>query len=204
MRESEHLSILFQDNLSISSNSYPDLYLLDHIEPFTALSSLVKQVNDNTDAAILLLFNGSVVDTVTLYEMGIDGLVDSVENLMEIKARVAKLCGILEIKSNHRSDYYFNDCCLSPQTKQLICPDGSRITLDTNETLLFIALAENINSACHRDQLASALMKRRTVSNRTIDLTVHSLRAKMKKAKLPNMIQSIYGVGYMLCLITKD
>lgn len=182
------------ENIRFSKKYY--LYFFINSPSITVLINSINEVNRNTKASVFTAFKGETVDLTTLYEIGVDGLIENTKNLEEVQARVENILGI---NSDRTKSISFYGYVIDQSQKALIKPDGSSINLDSSETLLLYELAKHRNLVCNRDQLVAALHKDRIITNRTIDLAVNSIRSKFRRESIPAMIKNIYGVGYMLC-----
>jgi DNA-binding response OmpR family regulator len=81
----------------------------------------------------------------------------------------------------------------------LISPDKTRLRLTSRELELMDLLTDHQGKAVSRDTIAQTLMGREWLpGDRSIDVLVRRLRAKLKPASGDNLIDTVRYVGYRI------
>jgi Response regulators consisting of a CheY-like receiver domain and a winged-helix DNA-binding domain len=82
--------------------------------------------------------------------------------------------------------------------KRMVTRQGINIKLTPNEYKVLLCLVNNSKSAVHRDRLVE-FMNAPDATDRIVDVHVRHLRQKLEDdSKIPEVIKTVYGYGYML------
>ena len=88
---------------------------------------------------------------------------------------------------------------VNKQTLHVERPDGQRVPLTTSQAALFVFLFEYEGTCISREFISSELYGDDwTYGNRKIDVSISSLRKKLKQAQAPAKVHTISGQGYLL------
>jgi len=150
-------------------------------------------------------FDGSIIATYTaerrpnilgILQHGIDDCMDMAESRV-ISARVKRLLDRSKIEASE--ELQKNGWLVNKQQLTVLGPDNTRIPLTTNQAILFIFLFEHEGVCISREYISSQLYGSDwTYGNRKIDVSVSSLRKKLKQVNAPAKIHTISGQGYLL------
>lgn len=177
----------------------PELLILDIMLPGEDGISILKRLRANTATAgmpvIMLTAKNTEYDRVEGLDAGADDFISKPFGIMELVARVRAVLR----RAEHRPETSVCQFgCLS------ICPerhevqvDGTAITLTYKEYMLLQLLMENRGLVLTREVLLDRIWGLGAErENRTLDVHIRTLRAKLGKAG--SYIQTVRGVGYQI------
>jgi two-component system OmpR family response regulator len=182
----------------------PELALVDLGLPDEDGLSLIRQVRDRYQVPIIILTGrGDTVDKIVGLELGADDYVTKPFDLRELLARIKSVLRRVDSTPRERVDtgtLRFAGFELRLGEHRLCDAAGEEIVLTHGEFKLLTALARNPQKALTRDEILDLTHGREAGPyDRTVDMQITRLRRKLgEDPKLPSLIRSVRGVGYML------
>jgi two-component system, OmpR family, response regulator MprA len=175
----------------------PDLMVLDLMLPGLDGLEVCRRMRQMSQAPILMLTaRDAVADRVAGLEVGADDYLVKPFAFEELVARVKAL--LRRARPQTSEELSFGDLVLNTATRQ-VERAGQRINLTTREHDLLALFLEH-----PRRVLTRELIYRRVWGfdylgeSNTIDVYMASLRRKLARPGLPNLLHTIRGVGYAL------
>jgi DNA-binding response OmpR family regulator len=181
----------------------PDLILLDLMLPFTSGLDILRKLRANRKSAqvpiIIISAKGDESDIVVGLELGADDYVAKPFNMSILIARINALLRRFQV-----SDVPQKLVSAGPieiDTDRLrVTVDGEPVSLTRTEFGILYALVTAKGRVLTRNQLINeAIGSNAIVANRTIDVHITSLRAKLGKAK--ELVETVRGVGYRYSVV---
>lgn len=147
--------------------------------------SIIATYSNDTKPNILNILQRGVDDCLSLSESRV--IAARVKRLLDRSTQLSTL----EIEKNHWK--------VNKQTLHVLQPNGKQLPLTTNQAVLFIFLFEYEGTCVSREFISSKLYGDDwTYGNRKIDVSISSLRKKLKQTLAPAKIHTISGQGYLL------
>ena len=177
----------------------PDLLLLDIMLPGQDGISVLKELRSRADTqdlpVIMLTAKDTEFDRVTGLDAGADDYIAKPFGMMELVARIRAVLRrtqkILAVK-----EYRIGKLCVSPE-KHTVGVGGEQIALTNKEFSLLTVLFENRGLVMTRETLLERVWGLYAEpENRTLDVHIRSLRAKLGDAG--RYIETVRGVGYRI------
>ena len=179
----------------------PALCIIDLRLPDIDGMELVKQLCDTHNVGVMILSGrNSVPDKGLGLELGADDYIVKPFIPRELVARVNSLIRRLENsgpdpKIETRTARFAN-LTYDPKTLTLITTEGKQSELSSAEHVLLIKLLKAPKTILSRDQLMG---ESTGPFDRSIDVRMSRVRKKVEQdPKNPEIIKTIYGVGYIL------
>ncbi|MDE2596513.1 MAG: response regulator [Sphingomonadales bacterium] len=181
-----------------------DLVLLDIMMPGEdGLSFCRHLVETRAIPTIFLTARGEATDRIVGLEIGAD---DYVVKPFEPRELVARIRSVLRRASRAPServedeDYLFDNWRLDPLKRRLTDPEGAVVAISSAEFRLLLAFLEHPRQVLDRDRLLDMVQGREAhLFDRAVDNQVSRLRRKVEMdSRNPQMIQTVWGGGYML------
>lgn len=176
----------------------PDLAILDIMLPeedgISVLRSLRRNAETESLPVIMLTAKNTEYDRVEGLDAGADDFISKPFGMMELVARVR---AVLRRSSAPpaRTEYRTGILFVSPERHE-VKVEGNPVTLTYKEFLLLELFLEHQNIVLTREILLDRIWGMGVErENRTLDVHIHSLRAKLGAAG--RYIQTIRGVGYL-------
>ena len=182
----------------------PDLALVDLGLPDEDGLSLIRNLRQRYQLPIIILTGrGDIVDKVVGLELGADDYVTKPFDLRELLARIKSVLRRTEgtLREPEEVDRLrFAGFELRLKGHRLCDLSGTEIALTHGEFKLLAALARNAQKTLSRDEILDVTHGREAGPyDRTVDMQITRLRRKLgEDPRLPSMIRSVRGVGYML------
>ncbi len=178
----------------------PDLIILDLMLPdvdgLDICRLLKSQPQTNTIPIIMLTARGEETDRVLGLELGADDYVTKPFSPRELVARVKSVLRRHEQITADEKISVRGIIKIDPQRHEVEV-EGKRINLTTTEFRLLLILAKKPGWVFTRNQILDELWgEDKAVFDRTVDVHIKHLRAKLGKAG--NLIRNIRGVGYKI------
>ena len=175
----------------------PDLILLDIMLPeedgVTILKKLRRDAATSDLPIIMLTAKSSEYDRVQGLDSGADDYISKPFGIMELVARVRALLRRSE-KKRQEKEFCFEFLYVCPE-KHIVSVDGAEVTLTYKEFQLLRLFVENCGTVLTREVLLDRVWDLGAErENRTLDVHIRSLRAKLGRAG--NYIQTVRNVGY--------
>ncbi len=186
------------------SRETPDLVLLDIMMPGEdGLSFCRHLVETRAIPTIFLTARGEATDRIVGLEIGAD---DYVVKPFEPRELVARIRSVLRRAARgpadtaYDEDFQFEGWRLDPLKRRLTAPDGAVVAISSVEFRLLLAFLEHPRQVLDRDRLLDMVQGREAhLFDRAVDNQVSRLRRKVEiDSRNPQMIQTVWGGGYML------
>lgn len=191
-----------KQGLENALNIKPDLIILDRMLPEMEGLEVLKKIHAVHNMPVLIVSAKSdEIEKIIGLEVGADDYLSKPFSPKELVARVKAI-----LRRSHaplhesKERLQYKDLTLDPE-KFLVLKSGKSILLSALEFKLLHCLARHPGRVFTREQLMSELYDSSLslVFDRTIDAHIKNLRKKLgDKAKKPQYISSIFGVGYKL------
>ncbi|MEH6579022.1 MAG: response regulator transcription factor [Amphritea sp.] len=180
----------------------PALCIIDLGLPDMDGMELVKQLCDKHSVGVMILSGrDSVPDKVLGLELGADDYVVKPFIPRELVARVNSLLRRIEkidlpSHPEENRQAHFAGWIYNPATLSLINKENTATELSSAESELLMALLRAPKTILSRDRL---LGDRASPYDRSIDVRMSRVRKKLEQdPKNPEIIKTVYGVGYIL------
>ncbi len=184
----------------------PALCLVDLGLPDIDGLALVRELCEKHQLAVMILSGrSSLPDRVLGLELGADDYMIKPFDPRELVARVSSLlrrldkCAQPEVSQAVRLAQ-FGGWCFDQATLTLSHQDGRNDRLSSAEADLLLLLLRAPQQILSRDRLMGDLVGRESIPfERSIDVRMSRIRKKLEEdPKVPKLIKTIYGVGYLL------
>lgn len=177
----------------------PDLLLLDIMLPGQDGISLLKELRKQPETkhlpVIMLTAKDSEFDRVTGLDAGADDYIAKPFGMMELVARIRAVLRRTQ-KTPAVTEYRIGALCVSPE-KHTVDVGGEQIALTNKEFSLLTVLLENRGLVLTRETLLERVWGLYAEpENRTLDVHIRSLRAKLGAAG--RCIETVRGIGYRI------
>ena len=182
----------------------PDLVLLDVMMPGEDGLSLCRHLTETQALpTIFLTARGEATDRIVGLEIGAD---DYVVKPFEPRELVARIRSVLRRAARGNADapenevFEFEGWLLDPLKRRLVDPEGAVVAISSAEFRLLVAFLEHPRQVLDRDRLLDMVQGREAhLFDRAVDNQVSRLRRKIEAdSRNPQMIQTVWGGGYML------
>lgn len=180
-------------------NSLPDLLLLDIMLPGQDGISVLKELRTRSSTqnlpVIMLTAKDSEFDRVTGLDAGADDYIAKPFGMMELIARIRAVLRRVQ-KAPAVQEHRVGTLCVSPE-KHTVSVGGEQVALTNKEFSLLTVLIEHRGLVMTRETLLERVWGLYAEpENRTLDVHIRSLRAKLGDAG--NYIETVRGVGYRI------
>jgi len=146
---------------------------------------------------ILMSTEGSSRESVRALNLGADDYVSKPVHQAELLARIRAVIRRYPASNNIADDG--RDWRLSVAGRHLLAPNGMHIRLTGRELELLSLLSAHQDQAVSRDQISMSLMRREwQPGDRSMDVLVRRLRAKLDRAGGRGLIKTERHIGYRL------
>lgn len=176
----------------------PDLVLLDIMLPGEDGLTILRKLRTAVPAlpVIMLTARNTEYDRVEGLDAGADDYISKPFGIMELVARIRAVLR----RAEHRpgpAELSTAGIRMVPDRRE-VTVEGQGITLTNKEFLLLQLLMENAGLVLSREVLLDRIWGiPAELENRTLDVHIRSLRAKLGAAGA--CIRTVRGVGYQLC-----
>ena len=181
-----------------------DLVLLDVMLPGEDGLSICRRLRATMDLPVIMLTAlGTEIDRVIGLEIGADDYIAKPFSTRELLARVRAVLrragGREPGTAVPTGRYRFAGWTVDPTARQLIDPEGVRVTLTSAEFDLLVVFCTHARRVLTRDQLLDLTRGRDSGPfDRSIDTLVSRIRRKIERDTCdPELIQTIRLGGYM-------
>jgi DNA-binding response OmpR family regulator len=183
--------------LQLTGSSWqPDVVLLDPTLPGVDGSSIYEQVQARNRAAVIfVLGDGSEADEVRSLEAGAD---DYVEKRISPEVLLARVRAHLRSRQASGNGRILQPGDLWVDTKNYAARvKGNWVDLRPQEFRFLIALVQSSGVPVSRQELVERVASaRRKTSNRTVDMHISRIRARIEPPSDYTYIHSVRGFGY--------
>jgi two-component system, OmpR family, response regulator RegX3 len=175
-----------------------DLVILDIMLPGGSGFDVCRDIRSFSTVPVLMLTaRDEEVDRVLGLEIGADDYVTKPFKLRELMARVK--ANLRRVEMEHREDtekpLRAGALTVDVGRRQVIA-NGREIILQPKEFDLLQYFMRNPQSVLTRDRLLQRVWGHEYVGERTVDVHVRRVRAKLERVGLPDVIRTVHGVGY--------
>jgi DNA-binding response OmpR family regulator len=175
-----------------------DLVLLDIMLPGGSGFDVCRAIRAfSTVPIVILTARDEEVDHVLGLEIGADDYVTKPFKLRELLARVK--ANLRRVEMEHQRDedqpVHAGPLTVNPGRRQVLA-HGQVITLQPKEFDLLLYFMQNPRSVLTRNRLLHGVWGHEYVGERTVDVHVRRVRAKLDAAGVPSIIRTVHGVGY--------
>lgn len=176
----------------------PDLVLLDIMLPGGSGLDVCREIRSFCKAPIIMLTaRAEDVDRVLGLEIGADDYVTKPFSLRELLARIRANLRRVDIEQQGKVDDIFETGPLRLWPEARRAEVGARVlSLQPKEFDLLLYMMRHPGIALTRERLLSRVWGHEFVGQRTVDVHVRRLRAKLEEGGAADLIQTIHGVGY--------
>lgn len=190
--------------VELALNEKPALIILDVMLPGKDGLSICREIRrQSTVPIIMLTARVDEIDRLLGLELGADDYVCKPFSPREVVARVRTILRRVADPHPQQTDDLTEQISYRHLT---IIPDQFKCRVEQHEIELtpvefrmLLALARHPGRVYSRAQLMQeAYSDYRVVSDRTIDSHIKNLRRKLTVGELPELLKSIYGIGYKL------
>ena len=178
----------------------PSLVLLDIMLPQEDGLSILSKLRKNERTALLpvimLTARNTEYDRAYGLDLGADDYISKPFGIMELVARIRAVLRRSEARPVP-AELNAAGIRMIPDRREVIV-EGQSVTLTNKEFLLLQLLMENAGLVLSREVLLDRIWGiQAELENRTLDVHIRSLRAKLGPAGA--CIRTVRGVGYQLC-----
>ncbi|MBR6954550.1 MAG: response regulator transcription factor [Clostridia bacterium] len=176
----------------------PDLVLLDIMLPGEDGLTILRKLRTAVPAlpVIMLTARNTEYDRVEGLDAGADDYISKPFGIMELVARIRAVLRRAEPRTGP-AELSIAGIRMVPDRRE-VTVEGQGVTLTNKEFLLLQLLMENAGLVLSREVLLDRIWGiPAELENRTLDVHIRSLRAKLGAAGA--CIRTVRGVGYQLC-----
>jgi DNA-binding response OmpR family regulator len=192
--------------ITLARTERPDLILLDLMLPGGNGFDVCRTIRSFSTAPIIILTaRDEDVDRVLGLEIGADDYVTKPFSLRELMARIKANLRRIEfertagkgtvLEYTARADHHTATLRVDVPRRQVQI-DGRPLMLQPKEFDLLVYFMQHPGTVLTRQRLLRAVWGHDFVGERTVDVHVHRLRAKLAQASAFNLIRTVHGVGY--------
>ena len=183
--------------LALAREIDPDLVLLDVMMPEMDGYGVVRQLRREGETPVILLTaRGGETDKVRGLELGADDYVTKPFGLHELHARVRAV--LRRTRGEGRPVIEHRGLAMDRERRR-VTVDAEPVDLTPSEFAILEALLLSPGRVFSRAHLLDVLGRGGEGSERTIDVHVRNLRAKVEpRPEAPRYVETVFGVGYRL------
>jgi DNA-binding response OmpR family regulator len=173
------------------NNDY-SIIILDLMLPFMDGFDLFNKLKEIKNIPIIIsTARGDIGNKIHGFELGADDYLAKPYEPRELVLRIESI-----LKRNSNKEFKVGDFTIDKDSRTVLI-DGYTIDFTKIEFEIFIYLVENQNKISSREQILNATSLDLDTRNRTIDMHISNIRAKIcDDSKNPKYIKSIWGIGY--------
>ena len=188
-----------REALDIAETDAPDLILLDILMPELEGIDVCRAIRRTSNVPILFLTSkDAVVDRIIGLDAGGDDYVTKPFSPRELLTRVQAMFRRIDALEANDAGTIESGPLRIDAGARLAYLDGKALTLTRTEFGMLATLGRHAGNTVNRETLMrGAYLKRRVVSDRTIDSHIRRLREKLRAAGA-DPIHTVHGVGYRL------
>ena len=173
-------------------NSDYSIIILDLMLPFMDGFDLFNKLKEIKNIPIIIsTARGDIGNKIHGFELGADDYLAKPYEPRELVLRIESI-----LKRNSNKSFKVGDFTIDKDNRTVLIDDYA-IDFTKIEFEIFIYLIENKNKISSREQILNATSLDFNTKNRTIDMHISNIRAKIgDDSKNPKYIKSIWGIGY--------
>lgn len=173
------------------NNDY-SIIILDLMLPFMDGFDLFNKLKEIKNIPIIIsTARGDIGNKIHGFELGADDYLAKPYEPRELVLRIESI-----LKRNSTKSFKVGDFTIDKDSRTILI-DNYAIDFTKIEFEIFIYLVENQNKISSREQILNATSLDLDTRNRTIDMHISNIRAKIgDDSKNPKYIKSIWGIGY--------
>jgi DNA-binding response OmpR family regulator len=181
----------------------PDLVLLDVNLPDESGFDLCKSISsDYKIPVIMLTARNDIIDKVLGLELGADDYITKPFHIKEVLARVKVALRRVDRYKDQGEDNMFiklSDNVKVDMEKRIVLMDEEEVKLKPKEYDLLVFLIKNRDRVFSREELLDKVWGLDYEGDfRTVDIHVRRLRAKLDSSGAQSIIETVFGVGYVM------
>lgn len=173
-------------------NSDYSIIILDLMLPFMDGFDLFNKLKEIKNIPIIIsTARGDIGNKIHGFELGADDYLAKPYEPRELVLRIESI-----LKRNSTKSFKVGDFTIDKDNRTVLIDDYA-IDFTKIEFEIFIYLIENKNKISSREQILNATSLDFNTKNRTIDMHISNIRAKIgDDSKNPKYIKSVWGIGY--------
>ena len=173
-------------------NSDYSIIILDLMLPFMDGFDLFNKLKEIKNIPIIIsTARGDIGNKIHGFELGADDYLAKPYEPRELVLRIESI-----LKRNSTKSFKIGDFTIDKDNRTVLIDDYT-IDFTKIEFEIFIYLIENKNKISSREQILNATSLDFNTKNRTIDMHISNIRAKIgDDSKNPKYIKSVWGIGY--------
>ena len=173
-------------------NSDYSIIILDLMLPFMDGFDLFNKLKEIKNIPIIIsTARGDIGNKIHGFELGADDYLAKPYEPRELVLRIESI-----LKRNSTKSFKLGDFTIDKDNRTVLIDDYA-IDFTKIEFEIFIYLVENKNKISSREQILNATSLDFNTKNRTIDMHISNIRAKIgDDSKNPKYIKSVWGIGY--------
>ena len=173
-------------------NSDYSIIILYFILPFMDGFDLFNKLKEIKNIPIIIsTARGDIGNKIHGFELGADDYLAKPYEPRELVLRIESI-----LKRNSTKSFKIGDFTIDKDNRTVLIDDYA-IDFTKIEFEIFIYLIENKNKISSREQILNATSLDFNTKNRTIDMHISNIRAKIgDDSKNPKYIKSVWGIGY--------
>lgn len=195
-------TFLAKDAKKVLESFCPDLILLDINLPDESGFEVCKYINSKyTIPIIMLTARNDIVDKVLGLELGADDYITKPFNIKEVLTRVkVAIRRVSKYKEkNDNSIVEINKFIKVNLDARMVFKDDQEVKLKPQEYELLEFFMTNKNMVFSREQILDEVWKMDYEGDlRTVDVHVRRLRSKLDKENVASVIDTVFGIGYVM------
>ncbi|MGJ0365444.1 response regulator transcription factor [Aliarcobacter cryaerophilus] len=168
------------------------IIILDLMLPFMDGFDLFNKLKEIKNIPIIIsTARGDIGNKIHGFELGADDYLAKPYEPRELVLRIESI-----LKRNSTKSFKIGDFTIDKDNRTVLIDDYA-IDFTKIEFEIFIYLIENKNKISSREQILNATSLDFNTKNRTIDMHISNIRAKIgDDSKNPKYIKSVWGIGY--------
>lgn len=173
-------------------NSDYSIIILDLMLPFMDGFDLFNKLKEIKNIPIIIsTARGDIGNKIHGFELGADDYLAKPYEPRELVLRIESI-----LKRNSTKSFKIGNFTIDKDNRSVLIDDYA-IDFTKIEFEIFIYLVENKNKISSREQILNATSLDFNTKNRTIDMHISNIRAKIgDDSKNPKYIKSVWGIGY--------
>ena len=190
-----------QDAIEMVESFKPDLVLLDIMLPDKDGFQVCKEICDKVFVIILTARN-DIIDKILGIEIGADDYLTKPFEIREVTARIKSIFRRIKknnsMISNIAQEIVEKGLFINLNDRR-VYKDGIEINLKKKEFDLLSFLYRNKNIVFSREELLDKVWGDEYYGElRTVDVHIRRVRAKLGEEKNSTLIETVFGVGYVM------